>query len=157
MPPGPGEATSIVREVRIEASPETVFPFFTDPEKMVRWKGVEAELRPEPGGAYRVDVDGGRHVVRGEYVEVDPPRRVVFTWGWESEETLVPPGTSTVEVELVPEGDATLVRLVHRDLPSGAQGPHSEGWDHYLQRLAVAAPGGDPGADPWAERPQGEA
>lgn len=140
------EENAVVREVRIAARPETVFEFFTDPEKMIRWKGVKAELDPRPGGVYRVDVTGRGAVAVGEYVEIDPPRRVVFTWGWEG--TPITPGSTTVEVTLTPDGDGTLLRLVHRDLPPDAASEHGEGWDHYLGRLTVAAPGGDPGADP---------
>jgi uncharacterized protein YndB with AHSA1/START domain len=66
-------------EVRIEARPETVFEFFVDPEKMSRWKGTSAELDPRPGGRYRVGGIAGATVV-GEFVEIDPPRRLVFTW-----------------------------------------------------------------------------
>jgi Activator of Hsp90 ATPase homolog 1-like protein len=53
----------------------------------------------------------------GRFLQVDPPRRIVFTWGWEIERSPLPPGSSVVEVELIPQGDATLVRLTHRDLP----------------------------------------
>ena len=53
-------------------------------------------------------------------------------------------------VELVPAGEGTTVRFVHRDLPNAeAAESHTHGWDHYLERLAIAAAGGDPGADPW--------
>jgi uncharacterized protein YndB with AHSA1/START domain len=68
-------------EVRIQARPETVFEFFVDPEKMTRWKGTEAELDPRPGGRYRVGGIAGGATVVGEFVEIDPPRRLVFTWG----------------------------------------------------------------------------
>ena len=61
------------------------------------------------------------------------------------------PGSSTVEIDLVPDGGGTLVRLVHRDLPPEAQELHDEGWQHYLGRLAAAAVGDDPGPDPWGE------
>lgn len=136
-------------EVRIDATPETVFQYFTDPEKLCRWMGTEADLDPVPGGALRVNVQG-EHVARGAFVEVDPPRRVVFTWGWEGEGQPVPPGASTVEVTLTPEGEGTLVVLVHRDLPSDEmRTAHAEGWTHYVERLAVAAAGADPGPDPW--------
>ena len=92
---------------------------------------------------------------RGEFVELDPPRRLVFTFGWEPEPGAegpnpVPPGSSTVEIELAPDGDGTRLRFTHRDLPNAeAVESHGHGWDHYLQRLAVAAGGGDPGSDPW--------
>jgi uncharacterized protein YndB with AHSA1/START domain len=138
----------VTREVRIKATPETIFEFFTDPGKMTRWKGVDAELEPQPGGRYRVNVTG-RDVAVGEYVEIDPPRRVVFTWGWEGDPNL-PPGASTVEITLTPDGDETVVTLTHRDLPEPALAGQTEGWEHFLPRLVEAAEGRDPGADPWA-------
>ena len=52
----PEVATVVEREVRIAARPETVFEFFTDPDKMVLWKGREADLDPQPGGIYRVEM-----------------------------------------------------------------------------------------------------
>ncbi len=147
------ETGTVEREVRIEARPETVFPFFTEPDLMVRWMGAKAEADPRPGGIYRVDVDGGAHVACGEFVEVSPHERVVFSWGWESEDSPVRPGTSTVSVTLTPDGDHTIVRLVHSDLPSKeSANAHSAGWEHYLERLEVAGAGGDPGPDTWAEQ-----
>jgi len=118
------------------------------PGRPSRRKGASAKLDPRPGGIYRVDVSG-RDIAVGEYVEVDPPRRVVFTWGWEGNEH-VPPGSSTVEVTLTADGDGTIVRLVHRGLPEGEGPGHAEGWEHFLPRLEMAAAGGDPGPDPWA-------
>jgi uncharacterized protein YndB with AHSA1/START domain len=141
--------TSVERVVRIAAPPETVFSYLIDPQKMVRWKGSKAELDPRPGGIYRVTMPG-QNVARGEYVEVRRPERVVFTWGWEGDINL-PPGSSTVEVTLTPDGDGTLLRLVHRDLPELGRKTHAEGWEHFLDRLATAARGGDPGPDPWAQ------
>jgi uncharacterized protein YndB with AHSA1/START domain len=153
----PMDAVAVEREVRVRARPETIFPFFTDPELMVRWMGTSAEAEPSPGGIYRVDVAAGR-IARGEYVEVSPPARVVFTWGWEGDVSVVKPGASTVEVTLTPDGDHTLVRLVHRDLPSeDSAGAHGEGWDHYLDRLRIAGAGEDPGPDPWAGEAAAEA
>jgi len=148
--PSPETAAAVEIEVRIDASPETVFDFFTDPDKMVQWMGRSHELDPRPGGVFRCDING-RDVASGTYVELEPPRRVVFTWGWESEESATEPGTSRVEVSLEPEQDQTLVRLVHRDLASEeSRAQHLHGWQHYTGRLAIAAAGGEPGADPWA-------
>jgi uncharacterized protein YndB with AHSA1/START domain len=142
------ETTTIERTISIAASPQTIWEFFVDPEKLRRWKGMKAELDPTPGGIYRCEVIPG-HTARGEFVELDPPHRLVFTWGWENE-SAVPPGTSTIEVELTPEGDGTSLHFVHRDLPGAeAVESHAHGWDHYLPRLAIAAGGGDPGEDPW--------
>jgi uncharacterized protein YndB with AHSA1/START domain len=142
----------VEREVRIAARPETVFAFFTDPEKMVRWKGSKAELDPQPGGVYRVEISE-QAIARGEYVEIEPPSRVVFTWGWEGQESgsgehAVSPGSSRVEVSLTPDGDGTLLRLRHFGLPEPALDVHGQGWDLFLGRLAVAAAGGDPGPNP---------
>ena len=145
------DPTVVQKEIQIAARPETVFAFFTDPVKMLRWKGVEAMLDPRPGGIYRVDMHGGRDLAHGQYIEIVPYSRIVFTWGWEGEGHPVPPGTTTVEVTLTPNGDGTLLRLTHRDLPTAEMWErHSEGWAHYLARLALAAAGQDPGPDPWA-------
>jgi uncharacterized protein YndB with AHSA1/START domain len=142
-------------EVRIAASPETVFDFFTDSDKMIQWMGRSAELEARPGGALRCDING-RSVASGKYVVIDPPRRVVFSWGWEGEDSTVEPGGSTVEVLLAPDGDDTLLRLIHSGLPTEESAErHSHGWHHYTERLAIAAGGGDPGADPWAT-PEGD-
>jgi uncharacterized protein YndB with AHSA1/START domain len=142
-----GGATVVEQEIRVEASPETVFAFLTDSEKIVRWMGTEATLDPRPGGLYRVNVTG-RDTVRGEFVEVVPHTRVVFTWGWEGEVFPVPPGSSEVEISLTPDGDGTVVKLRHSELPERMRPFHGAGWEHALGRLAVAAAGGDPGPDP---------
>jgi uncharacterized protein YndB with AHSA1/START domain len=148
---------AVTVEIRIDAPPEAVFPYLTEPDLIVRWKGVEADVEVAPGGTYRVRVTA-RSVAVGEYVEIEPQRRVVFTWGWEGDE-LLPPGSSTVEIELVPDGDGTIVRLTHSGLPEGADVAQREGWEHFLPRLAIASAGGDPGPDPWAaagdEAPEG--
>ncbi len=142
------------REIHIGARPEIVFSFFTDPEKMKQWKGVEAELDPQPGGIYRVVVTEN-NTARGEFVELVPHRRIVFTWGWEEEENPLRPGTSTVEVTLEPNGSGTLLRLRHDGLPEIAIAGQSDGWEHYLDRLATAAVGTNPGPDPWAQVTEG--
>ena len=137
----------VEQQVRIAARPETVFPFFTDPEKMTMWKGTWANLDPRPGGMYRVNVTGTA-IARGEYLEVSPVTRVVFTWGWEGKDSAVPPGSSTVEVTLTPDGDGTVVRLLHRGLSAEAATEHRQGWTHYLGRLTETSEGRDPGPDP---------
>ena len=103
-------------EIRIDAAPEAIFPFLTDPQKIVRWKGVDATVEASPGGVYRVNVTGVKHAV-GEYLEVDAPHRVVFTWGWEGDEQL-PPGSSTVTIELISDGDGH-DRAAHAFRPPG--------------------------------------
>jgi uncharacterized protein YndB with AHSA1/START domain len=136
------------RTLTIDASPETVWEFLVDPEKATRWMGMNAQFETQPGGVYYCEVIPG-HTAKGEFVELDPPNRLVYTWGWENEEG-VPPGSSTIEIELTAQGDGTSVRFVHKDLPSAeAVASHAHGWDHYLPRLELAAGGGDPGEDPW--------
>jgi uncharacterized protein YndB with AHSA1/START domain len=125
----------ISTSVRIAASPEVVFPYFTDPQLMVTWIGERAELDARPGGTFAVDV--GAAAARGTYVEVEPPHRVVFTWGI-PEDTTMPPGSSTVEVVLVADGDDTIVNLTHRDLPPDREPSHREGWERCLGVLVAA-------------------
>ena len=146
-----GDGFAVTREIRIAAPPEIVWEYFVDPERIKEWEAVDASTDPRPGGAMRIDMHGDRDIAVGEFVTLEPHSRVVFTWGWEGNEML-PPGSSTVEVTLTPEGDETVVRLEHRDLPSQelADG-HGEGWTHYLGRLAIASAGGDPGPDPMIE------
>ncbi|MCU1450363.1 MAG: activator of Hsp90 ATPase 1 family protein [Acidimicrobiales bacterium] len=150
-----GRASSedvIELERRVAASPETLFAYFTDPERYRLWQGVDAELDPRPGGIFRVTLTGqSGQVARGEYLEVDPPNRVVFTWGYEGNDGLHP-GASTVEVRFTPDGDGTLMTLRHSGLPSDmACRFHIWGWDATLDRLVVVAAGGDPGANPFAD------
>lgn len=137
------------RQIRISARPEIVFSFFTDPAKLIRWKGIRAELDPHPGGIYRVEING-RDIVLGKYVEIIPFSRVVFTWGWEGENSPLPPGSTTVEIDLIPDGEGTIVRLRHFGLPPELRDVHAQGWDHFLPRLDQAAAGQEPGADPWS-------
>jgi uncharacterized protein YndB with AHSA1/START domain len=126
--------TDVVATTRIAAAPEIVFPYFTDPALITTWLAKTAELAPDPGGVFSIDVDG--NAVVGTFVAIEPPTRVVFTWGMPGSTTM-PPGSTTVEVVLTPEGDGTLVALTHRDLPPTEEPPHREGWAHFLGKLAA--------------------
>lgn len=133
-------------ETRIDAPPDVVFEYFTDAEKHVRWMGVGMKHDARPDGEYTLSMPGG-HQATGRYLVVDPPRRLLFTWGWEDSPD-VPPGSTTVEVTLVPDGDGTIVRLRHSGLPNDQQREmHGHGWRRYLGRLTVAGGGGNPGPD----------
>jgi uncharacterized protein YndB with AHSA1/START domain len=120
--------------VRIAAPPEVVFPYFTDPRLIVRWIGERAELDARPGGAFAVDF--GDVAARGAYVAVEPPHRVVFTWGIPGDATL-PPGASTVEVVFVADDGDTIVTLTHRDVPAERELSHREGWERCLDALVA--------------------
>ena len=130
----------IDREIRIRARPETVFSFWTDPVRMARWMGRDIRLDARPGGELRIDYNGS-DVARGAFVEIDPPRRLVLTWGWEAADDPTPPGASTVEVDFVPDDGGTILRLRHSGLVTEAVEGHAEGWDHFLERLTEAAAG----------------
>jgi uncharacterized protein YndB with AHSA1/START domain len=134
--------------IRVAAPPEEVFPYLTDAALVVRWMGEWADLEPHAGGRFALDVNGVP--VRGRYLAVEPPHRVVFSWGAAGNDA-VPPGSTTVEITLRPDGDETVIELVHRDLPPDEVARHGVGWGHFLDRLAVAAAGGDAGPDPWAQ------
>ena len=122
-------------EQRIAASRETVFSYLTDPAKFVQWMGVGAELDPKPGGRFRIDADGA-HIAVGEYREVDPPHRLVMTWGWEGRPD-VPPGSTSVEITLEAEGSETILRIRHGGLPDEKErASHRGGWQMYSGRLA---------------------
>lgn len=149
-------AAPVEIEVQIDADPETVFDFLVEPDKMTQWMGRRVELDPHPGGTFRCEIND-RAVARGEYVAVERPERVVFTWGWEGEDAVTEPGSSTVEVLLTPGDGGTRLRLVHRDLPSAEVAErHREGWGHYAERLVSVASGRDPGPDRLAEQGSGE-
>jgi uncharacterized protein YndB with AHSA1/START domain len=136
----------LVREVVVDASPETIFPFLTDPGQHARWMGTNVELDPRPGGTYRV-LAMGVHPGIGEFVEVVANKKVVFTFGWDEPNHPIPAGSTEVEITLIPEGEKTRVRLAHRGLPDDAVADHTEGWDFYLNRLATVATGGDAGPE----------
>lgn len=124
----------LTTSVRIAAPAEAVFPYLIDPALIVEWIGEWADLTPVPGGTFALDIS--KTPVRGEFREVDPPRRVVFTWGVPGRE-LMPPGSTTVEIVLTEEGEETLVELFHRDLPAAERPGHLEGWIRMLDRLAA--------------------
>jgi uncharacterized protein YndB with AHSA1/START domain len=132
---------------RINASPETVFSFFTNLERWTSWQGVDGEIDAQPGGNLRLRMPGGQ-VASGRFVEVIPNERLVFTWGWEGDAPPVTPGSTTVVIELEPDALGTLLRLTHSNLdPPPAAEHHRQGWERYLERLRVRAEGGDPGPD----------
>ena len=137
--PGTVEATvPVEREVTIAAPRNLVWAYWTEPARLVTWMGSEATIDLRPGGAVRIDYANGS-VMLGELLEVDPPARLVFTWGWEDPAEVVRPGGSRVEVDLVEVVGATRVRVRHLGLPPAEAAGHGEGWDYFLGRLGDAA------------------
>ena len=145
------EAFVVRRETHIAAPPAAVFALLTDPEQILRWMGTEAEVEPQPGGLYLVNVTGAR-LARGYFREVVPVHRLAYSFGWDGSEE-VPPGSSLIEIDLVDEPEGTLLRLTHSGLPNAEQcASHAEGWAHYINRLATVASGRNPGPDPMRGR-----
>jgi uncharacterized protein YndB with AHSA1/START domain len=138
--------------VDIAAPPEAVYPYLTRAEAIVAWMGDYAVLDAGPGGVFHLDINGVP--VRGNYLELDPPHRLLISWGHAGSDRL-PPGSSTVEITLTPIPDGTRVTVEHRDLPLDEAAQHATGWPHFLARLSIAARGGDPGPDPFVTATDG--
>jgi len=134
----------------IRAKPERVYRFFTDPALWARWQGTSAVVDPRPGGILRVAMGrDGTGLAEGRFVELDPFKRIVFTWGWASSPlSTLPPGSTVVTVHLRPDRDGTLVTLTHDSLPLVERDIHEAGWIQYIGRLVTVAEGGEPGPDP---------
>ena len=96
------EALVVRRETHIQAPPAAVFALLTDPEKILRWMGTEAQVEPQRGGLYLVNVTGARFA-RGSFREVVPVHRLAYSFGWDGSEE-VPPGSSLVEIDLLGGG-----------------------------------------------------
>jgi uncharacterized protein YndB with AHSA1/START domain len=132
--------------IDIDAPPATVFDYLTTEAGMTAWMGQHAELDPHPGGGFAVDIAG--YAIRGRYLHVEPPTRVVVSWGVAGSIDL-PAGASTVEFRLTATERGTRVDLIHSGLLETDLAGHADGWQHFLPRLRVAAPGGDAGPDHW--------
>ncbi len=135
---------TVVHELVLPAAPDVVFEMFVRAEELVRWIGISAELDARLDGVFRFEVVPGEFC-EGQYVEIDRPRRVVFTWGWTTPAFDLPPGSSRVEVTLEPRenGTATALKLVHHGLSEDNQLMHDDGWTNFLTRLEAAVVGAE--------------
>jgi len=130
------QSEPVTASVRIAAAPTDVFPYLTEASLLIRWMGAWVDVNPEPGGTFAVNI--GDQPIRGTYVAVEPPHRVVFTWGLPGNDAL-PPGASTVEILLTADGEGTVVDLIHRGLPADLRPDHLAGWTSLLDTLRVTA------------------
>ena len=123
--------------LHIRARPETVWRYWTDPARLADWWGTASELDARPGGRCRIETARTGLVMRGEFVEVVPHERIVFTFGWDDTPgaPALAPGSTLVEVTLVADDGATILTLRHTGLPAAQAGPHGQGWDRYLPAL----------------------
>lgn len=139
----------VEKRIFIAASPTRVYELLTNAELLVEWMAHRAELDPRPGGKLKWTHLNGDSVV-GAFVELVPARRIVFTFGWDRDDVCIPPGSTTVEIDLRPRDGGTELQLVHRDLAGPMADAHSGGWSNYLARLAAVAEDRDPGPDDLA-------
>ena len=130
---------ALVLTERIRATRDEVFDFLVEPDKLLRWMGTDADIDPQPGGKFWLNVTGD-DIAIGSYLEVDRPNRVVFTWGWDGS-LEVPPGSSTVTFTLTADGDETVVELAHAGLPMGQDDEHRNGRVYFLGRLVDTVSG----------------
>lgn len=134
--------TSLHLTRTFKAPPERVFDAWTREEHRLRWACPEGAVLESAvsdlrvGGRHRLvmKVEGGSHTAHGEYREVDPPHRLVYTWDWEEEDQRMGETLVTVEFVEVPEG--TQVRLTHSGFPGQeSTDGHGQGWASCLDRL----------------------
>src|SRR5271157_1730751 len=108
MPPLPHH---LDRSVVIRATPETVFRFFTDSARWATWWGQGSTIEALPGGKVYIRHPNGIESL-GEVLEVTPPERIVFTYGFASGKP-IPPGSSRVTICLDSDDAGTRLRLLH--------------------------------------------
>jgi len=137
------------RRMFIDAPPAHVYALLTDAQLLVRWMAPTARIDARVGGEITWTHESG-DTVAGRFVELVADRRVVFTYGWDRADVGIPPGSTTVEIDLRPHNGGTEVRLVHRGLLPPMADAHDGGWANYLDRLTALAEGRDPGPDPLA-------
>lgn len=140
----PADRVLVITRV-LSAPPALVFVAWTDPARMMQWYAPEGMEIPEAecdlrvGGRYRVlmrEADGTEHETSGEYREIVPHRKLVFTWSWRNS----PEDVSLVTVELEPDGNGTRLTLTHEQLPGAeSRDSHQSGWSSALDKLGKLA------------------
>ncbi len=140
-------SASVSTSVVINAEPATVWKFMSDQARFLSWMtsvpGMPAPsgsmFEPKPGGVLRILFPNGG-AAKGSVVEIDPPRKLVFTWGYDPDvaKTGLGPGSSRVELTIRAVDGGTLVTLTHTGPMSEelAKG-HEQGWRHSLSQLAL--------------------
>lgn len=129
--------TEVVVEQHIKATPSTVYRYLTESDKWLKWQSASADLDARPGGVFALTMENGM-LTRGQYTELVPDKRVVFTWGWVDHPGL-PPGSSMVTVDLEAVEDGTLLVLTHSNLPPDEVEAHRKGWNMFIPALAEVA------------------
>ncbi len=122
------------RTIDIQAERETVFSFFTDEARWASWWGAGSAIDPQVGGKVLIRYPGGVEVT-GNVVEVVPPERLVFTYGFVQGQP-VAPGGSLVTIALEARGAGTRLHLSHAFAEPGVRDEHVQGWRYQLSLFA---------------------
>jgi uncharacterized protein YndB with AHSA1/START domain len=118
------------RNILINAPRDTVFTYFTDTTRWARWWGQGSTIDARVGGAVQIVHPGGVQVA-GEILEIEPPSRLVFTYGYVSG-TPMPVGASVVTIQLVDDHQGTRLNLSHVFSDEGARNDMAQGWRFQL-------------------------
>jgi uncharacterized protein YndB with AHSA1/START domain len=129
-------AYKLDRILTIGARPDTVFSFFTDSARWASWWGAGSTIDPRPGGRVLVVLPGGTEA-SGDVIEIEPPHRIVFSYGYAAG-TPIPPGASRVSIRLVPHAEGTQLHLTHEFDDEAARDHHVQGWRFQLSLFANA-------------------
>lgn len=129
----------LARSIEIAARRSTVFGFFTDSARFAAWWGEGSSIDPRPGGAVRIRYPNGIEA-QGEVLELAPPGRIVFTYGYPAPDAPVPVpvGGSRVEIVLEEAAGGTLVHLRHWFAEGAVRDEHVQGWRYQLALFANA-------------------
>src|SRR5258708_12012877 len=118
-----GSLMPFEKSVLVPLSADETFALITEPDRLRRWQTITARVDLRAGGDYRWTIIPG-HSARGTFTEVEPGRRVVFTWGWEGDPDL-PPGASTVTITLEPSAAGPIVPRVPAGRPDQQPPTHA--------------------------------
>ena len=118
------------RTITIKATRDTVFRYFTDSQRWASWWGPGSTIDPRPGGAVLIRYPDGTEAV-GEVLEILPPERIVFTYGYAKGKP-IPPGGSRITMRLAGEGPETRLHLAHEFDDEAIREEHMQGWRYQL-------------------------
>lgn len=124
-------------EIVIQAPASEVFSQLTTVDGLLSWIAVDATAHAVPGGELSWTHENGA-TMQGSFVELDPPRRLVIAYGWKDDLMGVPPGSTTVSINLTEEAGVTTLKLVHSSLPPDSIPDHTQGWVFFLDKLRVS-------------------
>jgi uncharacterized protein YndB with AHSA1/START domain len=120
--------------VVLDAPAAEVWKRLTTVEGLQQWMAIDALVEAKPGGRLQWTHENGATML-GRFLELDPPRRLVFAYGWKDDLMGVPPESTTVEIELKENEGQTTLTLVHRGIPPEVLTDHQRGWAFFISRL----------------------